>query len=83
MNMAKDVYEGVRKAMLEVFIPEIKKLQEEVAELRGDMNLRFSEMNLKFEKLEQGQKAILDKLDLAQRLAKLEGQFAELSKKVA
>lgn len=94
---SKEIYEAFRKALVDILIPEIKELQKgqvrlenkvesltgKVESLTSEVASLGKEMNLRFEMLERGQKAILDKLDLAQRVAKLETRLDEISKKVA
>lgn len=93
MNL-DELTEAFRKAMVDTFIPEIRQLradmQKQNAELRGEISALREEMHVQNAALREDMKEIkgalnvvLHRLDVADRVAKLEGQVEYLLKKAS
>lgn len=75
----KDIFEGFRKALVEVLVPEIKELNrntdEKINQLREEMNQLREEMNKRFDKID----ARFEKID--ERFERMEERFREHDRK--
>ena len=90
----EELTEAFRKAMVDTFIPEIRQLREEIRQLREDMQTQNAqlreEMRTQNAQLREEMKeikgslnVILHRLDVADRVSKLEGQVEFLLKKAS
>ncbi|OGH56049.1 MAG: hypothetical protein A3G34_13210 [Candidatus Lindowbacteria bacterium RIFCSPLOWO2_12_FULL_62_27] len=90
----EELTEAFRKAMVDTFIPEIRQLREEIcglrgemqaqnAALRGEMQAQNAALREEMKEIKGALNVILHRLDVADRVAKLEGQMEYLLKKAS
>lgn len=89
-----EIVEAFRKAMVDVLVPEIREVKGEVGELRKEMNDRFAKMDERFAKnderwanlmadmreLRAATNLLLSKVDVADRVVRLEVRVDHLEK---
>ena len=79
----EELTEAFRKAMVDTFIPEIRQLREEICGLRGEMQAQNAALREEMKEIKGALNVILHRLDVADRVAKLEGQMEYLLKKAS
>lgn len=79
----EELTEAFRKALVDTFIPEIRLLRGEMQALREEMQAQNAALREEMKEIKGALNVILHRLDVADRVAKLEGQVEYLLKKAS